>query len=334
MSIIIPAYNAGGSIKKIVTKILNQGIKNIELIVVDDGSKDNTLNILRGIQSKDKRLVVLSKKNGGPSSARNLGIKKSRGEYIMFVDADDDISSNIFGRMIAMIEESESDMVVCGWRIDLNTGHNIHKGHRRISADYTLVDGSNENVTKFVLKSIGDSGLLYNLWNKIFKADIIKNNGLSFREDLRFGEDLTFVFRYFSLIDKFLLIPDVLYFYQANSASSVFSKSSIMAEYRIENLKELDDFVGVSTDHETKDLVSWVRWRWLLSFSILLSSADIAFNQKVSSLKEVIGATGPIADSAKYIGTKNLLMQRFAEALSTWPWLLLACAKIVSWVKR
>lgn len=333
LSIIIPAYNASKSIRGIVKKILNQGIKNIELIVVDDGSTDKTLNILRGIQSKDKRLVVLSKKNGGPSSARNLGIKKSRGDYIMFVDADDDISSNLFGRMLAMINESESDMVVCGWRVDIHNKDMVHKGYKRISPEHMLIDGNSENLTRFVLKSIGDNGLLYNLWNKIFKADIIKNNNLSFREDLRFGEDLTFAFRYFALIDQFLIIPDVLYYYQIGDGG-LFSESSLVPEYRIENLKELEAFVGNNADQETLDLASWVRWRWLLSFSVFLSLSKMPLGKKLSSLKLVIKATGPIANTKEFIGTKKLLTQRFAEAFSAWPWLLLALAALVALLKK
>lgn len=333
LSIIIPAYNAGSYIKKIVTKILNQGIKNIELIVVDDGSSDNTINVLRGIQSKDKRLVVLSKKNGGPSSARNLGIKKSKGKYIMFVDSDDDISTNLFGRMIAAIEESDSDVVVCGWRVDLNKDDQLVKGYKRISPAEELVSDNDTNLKEFVLRSIGNDGTLYNLWNKIFKAEVIKDNTLLFREDLRFGEDLVFFLQYIGFSSKLMLIPDILYFYRADSSSSVFSKSSLDSEYRVENLKELATFSD-SDNEKIRDLSSWVRYRWLISYSIRLAYSDFSFSKKISLIKPVLNATNPPADSTKNIGLKRLVAERFIGALSSQPWIIILMGQALSLVKK
>ena len=106
VSIIVPIYNAEKYIFGLIENLMNQTYKNIEIILVNDGSTDNSLNICNELQSKDNRIKVIDKKNGGVSSARNKGIKESKGEYITFIDSDDNIGEDYVRKMVENVEDT------------------------------------------------------------------------------------------------------------------------------------------------------------------------------------------------------------------------------------
>ena len=115
ISIIIPVYNCEKYISRCLRSIINQTYKNLQIIVVNDGSTDNTLNICEDIARNDSRIEIYSKENGGVSSARNLGLKKVKGDYISFVDADDFLEVNMFSKMIYSLKDE--DLIVCNFYI-------------------------------------------------------------------------------------------------------------------------------------------------------------------------------------------------------------------------
>ena len=125
LSIIIPVWNASDNIRHIVNSVLSQSLDNFELILIDDGSSDDTLSVLHAIEKTDKRVKVYTKPNGGPSSARNLGLEKAQGKYIQFYDADDDITPNALRTIVQAIKESKSDLVVSGWKISSLTRQHL-----------------------------------------------------------------------------------------------------------------------------------------------------------------------------------------------------------------
>lgn len=111
ISIIIPAYNVSLYVKKCVESVCNQSYKNLEIIVVDDGSTDNTLEILQQMEKQDSRINVIHKENGGLSSARNAGLKIATGNYIMFLDSDDWIENDCCNETIVNIKKNNADLV-------------------------------------------------------------------------------------------------------------------------------------------------------------------------------------------------------------------------------
>ena len=114
ISVIIPVYNVEEYLDKCVTSVLNQTYKNLEIILVDDGSPDNCPKMCDEWAKKDKRIKVVHKKNGGLSDARNSGIEVCTGEYIGFVDSDDYIDKQMYKELLKRIESTNSDMVMCG----------------------------------------------------------------------------------------------------------------------------------------------------------------------------------------------------------------------------
>lgn len=109
VSIIVPVYNTENYLKKCLNSILNQTYQNIEVIIIDDGSTDNSYKILEEFQSKDKRIILLQQKNSGQGVARNKGIEVSKGKYIFFVDSDDRVTKNMVEEMVLEIEKTNSD---------------------------------------------------------------------------------------------------------------------------------------------------------------------------------------------------------------------------------
>lgn len=278
VSIIIPVYNAANSIGNCIDSVLQQNFSDYELILVDDGSSDNTPEILARYKQADARIVVIRQENAGPSAARNTGLARARGRYIQFYDSDDLVLPGALASAVARAESSNSSVVVSGWSINLQTERGAILNYRSLIPDDADIT---DTIRLFVLTSLGENGMLYNLWNKLFRADIIRKHSILFREDLRFGEDLLFSLAVFSHATTISLLPQVTYCYTENSGTSVFSTSSLVPEYRQENDKALVRF-GSTPPASTKeyDALQWVRWRWLMSYWRLVSAADIPLAQK------------------------------------------------------
>lgn len=115
ISIIVPVYNTEKYLSKCLNSLIKQTYKDIEIIVVNDGSKDKSLEIAKKFAKQDNRIKVFNKENGGLSSARNFGIEKASGEYIGFVDSDDYIKENMFEILYNMIKEANAKIAICGW---------------------------------------------------------------------------------------------------------------------------------------------------------------------------------------------------------------------------
>ncbi len=310
LTIIIPVFNASHSITTITSSVLSGKLQDFELILVDDGSIDDTVNVLRGVKKSDPRIIIQSKKNGGPSSARNAGLKKARGKYTMFLDADDDIDSDMLAAVVQAMEKTNSDLVASGWQIDLMRNDQLFKAYKQISPVPTQIRGNPLEMKKYVIRSIGTNGQLYNLWNKLFRTDIIHNHDLRFREDIHFGEDLIFTFHYLEYVKQLNLIPEPFYHYRANSETSVFSKSALVSEYRDINSKELEKFVGSERDQELDDLFWWVKWRWLLSYARIIAGAPISRREKLQLIKSACRDQLVVARTNHYIGTKKRFIEQ------------------------
>ena len=117
VSIIIPAYNAEKTIKKCLNSVCNQTYENIEIIIVNDGSTDNSLDICEEYEKKDDRIIIISKENGGLSDARNKGIDIAKGKYITFIDSDDYVDLEFISIMVSNIEKNNSDISIISHRV-------------------------------------------------------------------------------------------------------------------------------------------------------------------------------------------------------------------------
>lgn len=207
LSIIIGAYNEERNIKRCLRSILDNTLSEIEVIVVDDGSTDETYNICTKIAEEDKRLRVIRKENGGVSSARNIGLKMAKGTYFAFIDGDDYVSPQMFEVMIDSLMQQNADICYCRTVRETLTGEEIWK-----TREYkrSLVTGR-DNVFKMVLSGKRTVGL--GACGKIAKRSIQEENQIYFDEKLHYGEDGVFWCKYHLFVEKMTLFNDCFYHY-------------------------------------------------------------------------------------------------------------------------
>lgn len=236
VSIIIPMYNSSNSIISTLDSVINQSYQNIELILIDDGSTDNTLELVENYinYKKNNSVQLVSQKNCGASNARNSGIRKCTGKYVMFLDSDDFYLDNMVEVMVNNIEKYNVDAVICGIRkissiqkSDINIEDNLYSGKNEILKNLDLL-----------IKS----GVFNSLVNKIYKRKIIYDNQLFLDENKTVGEDFIFNLNYFDNISSLKVIADCLYNYRTEL--SYVTKKIRLNEFdiRSETIEELTNF--------------------------------------------------------------------------------------------
>lgn len=185
ISIIIPVYNVEPYLSKCLNSVINQTYSNLEILCIDDGSTDNCGVILDEYVKKDNRIIVIHKKNGGVSSAKNIGLTKSTGNYIGFVDPDDYIEPEMFEILYNSIINNKSQISICSYFID--TDDNSKPITNKITINNVI---KQRELLLYPLQRDDFMGYCGYLWNKLFSADLIKN--IKFDENIRYAEDVLF----------------------------------------------------------------------------------------------------------------------------------------------
>lgn len=194
ISIIVPCYNVQRYLKKCVKSLCTQTYTKLEIILVNDGSQDNTGKLCDKLAFTDKRIRCIHKLNGGPSSARNCGIKESRGEFIVFIDPDDWIEHDMLERLYLKAVEKNVDIVSCGYIREILFFKSRHIAPFK---ENTVFD--HDYITNHILinlcKHEKDISLALNNPTKIYRADLLIENGLFYNEEWFHAEDVNFMIR-------------------------------------------------------------------------------------------------------------------------------------------
>ncbi len=220
VSVIIPAYNAEKSIEKCALSLLEGSYNNIELIIVNDGSVDNTEKQVKKLAEKDSRVKVFSQENSGVSAARNKGMEIARGELIAFVDSDDYVEKGYISDLYKMLVESDSDLAVNSFKgRDINISDCV--------VDFVLnTEKDKENFLK-----LNENFLIYGPVIKLYKSSIIKENSISFPPFISYGEDLLFNCEYIKKCKR-IAFRDCKNYHYIDVQQSL---SNIYREDRLEN---------------------------------------------------------------------------------------------------
>lgn len=214
VSIIVPVYNAAHTLPDCLKSILSQEGVDYEVVLVNDGSTDDSGMVCDRLAVEDSRVTVIHQLNGGVSSARNAGLQASSGEYVAFVDADDAL---LDGALKAMCAES-ADLVVAGY---------VKGNHTCTPAKDLRYDGTEQIVSFLDSYILTDRlPLLNTVWCKLFRSDIIKSAGLAFDTTLRYGEDKLFVLEYLTYVDSIKTISKTVYDYIVRENSLSCDESS------------------------------------------------------------------------------------------------------------
>ena len=212
ISIVIPVYNTEKYLRQCLDSVVNQTLKDIEIICVNDGSTDNSLNILKEYMAQDNRIKVVNKKNGGLSSARNEGLKYITSEYCYFLDSDDYIESNLLETACNFLANNEIDYYCFGSEIFFNY-KNMIQDTNAIN-EYLRIKYKGIQKAKF---NVGQNQNIH-VWNKVFKTSIIKENNVRFIDGLLY-EDIFFTWYYFFLSQKIYFDPHIFHHYRIHPGS-------------------------------------------------------------------------------------------------------------------
>ena len=221
ISVVIPVYNSEKYLSGCLDSVLNQSLKDIEIICINDGSTDNSLNILNEYASKDKRIKVITQANtgNGAGSARNKGLDAAKGEYVSFIDSDDYIEENFLQKMYEKAKEYDADVACSGVIKEKENESKIQLKFNEISVS----DNPDDNLK--VSKS-----LPYPYpWNKIYKREFLVSYGIRYAEGIYF-EDLIFTPLVITKAEKLISVPDVFYHY-IERTNSVSTTNSALRDY-------------------------------------------------------------------------------------------------------
>lgn len=302
-SVIIPVYNSRATLGRCLDSFVNEEFCDYELLLINDGSTDNSDEICREYADKYQQIRYFSKENGGVSSARNLGLDMAQGEYILFADSDDYVADDYFKCIDDALSVKNPDMLLFGYRnfgsisTEWNTG------------DYeeTEEDAIAKRIS-FALRSY----LFSSLWSKVFKRSIIKNNSLRFDEKLYIGEDQAFIFAYAMYIESIVSISNTLYHVDVSSEGSLSRKRrDYLTEQLIEVNRRITDILrntahSLQARKEYAAALSYVSYRSAYSCCKELLKYGYSAKQRRAKIREICKLY--CAESIKPLGLKCKLI--------------------------
>lgn len=283
ISIVVPMYNAKNSIKRCLDSIVNQTYSNIEVIVVDDGSNDDSYNICREEFQENKKVHLYHKENGGVSSARNYGITKCHGQYIAFVDPDDYIEKDMYQKLYNSIQKNKSDIAMCGY-IRCTEKYK----------DYSLFSYTRDTISGLeLLKDIYNYKTMGVLWNKLFCAKKIK---MLFDDEVHFCEDVLFLTQICIKEVTISVVNEGLYYYEMNEESLSSGKFNERKFTIIKSLEQISKIVEKSSI--CKDACFFISSTLVYVYTNLFYSVEIHnLDQKKNLVKTYL---------QKFLKTKKL----------------------------
>ena len=235
ISVIIPIYNTGDSAVKLLNRLIKQSYENLEIICVDDGSKDGSFDLVAefirqsSLKNKNLNMTILRQKNQGAAGARNLGLKKASGEYVTFIDSDDEVKKTHIEDLLKSLEKDPRNALsVCGYvyrRLRMQTEKNFFTNE--------IWTGLEEvNFRAYILSLLASDGRMYAAINKMFRLSVIKKAKVEFPVGWDFAEDTMFVLRYLKAAEEagFNRIGMVLkanYIYNYGTETSTVASSSM-----------------------------------------------------------------------------------------------------------
>lgn len=227
VSIIVPIYNVERYLERSINSLINQTLKEIEIILVNDGSSDNSLEICEKYKKYDNRIKVINKKNEGVSVARNVGIKNARGEYIVFMDPDDNISNTMYEELYLKIKNNACDICLCNYII-------VH-GKSEMTCELPLAEGiyKSDEIKEVIFNMIGGEKLesdviMGSVWRGIYTKELIEKNNIYFPIDIRPMQDLIFITNYLSKCKTMYIDITPYYYYYVNPNTAMTGYKSNM----------------------------------------------------------------------------------------------------------
>ncbi len=311
ISVIIPIYNTGDSAVKLLDKLTKQSYKNLEIICVDDGSKDGSFDLVTEfirqskLKNKNLNMTILRQKNQGAAGARNLGLKKASGEYVTFIDSDDEVKKTHIEDLLKSLEKDPRNALsVCGYvyrRLRMQTEKNFFTNE--------IWTGLEEvNFRAYILSLLASDGRMYAAINKIFRLSVIKKAKVEFPVGWDFAEDTMFVLRYLKAAEEagFNRIGMVLkanYIYNYGTETSTVASSSM----KFNNWqKSFQNIATWAEDKKDSAEIKKLKQRWLKKLYLRF---------KISHALAVARSAMPLTKKWKYLNPLVLPLASLAAKI-------------------
>lgn len=266
VSILIPAYNVEKYLSQCLDSVLYQTYRNLQIVVIDDGSKDGTWDVMQDYAAKDDRIEIYHQENQGVAETRNNLLSRSKGEWILFVDADDWIERQMLEYMVSCVTRNDVEIVVCGHVIN----------NEVVSSVFSEETYDHE---KLVLEFLKHLSLRGQLWNKLLKAEIART--IKFVDGIGYGEDALFCWTLFQRLDKAIFSTRELYHYRLNKSSisaTLFSPVKMSAHF-------VWDYICQEVSQKNPLLKDIAKARWCMEDVLLLRSAAHAKYPKTGDIR-------------------------------------------------
>lgn len=277
VSIIVPIYNGEKTLSRCVKSIMEQKFIEYELLLINDGSTDRSLEICYELEKSDKRIRVMDKANEGVSATRNFGIKEARGKYIQFVDCDDYVAKDYLDCLVKALEKEQADLVIAGY-----TRHKNGKVTKRVPQPLTF-----ENLNAFSKEffNLYNQWFLNTPWNKLYRKEKIVDK---FPLNMSLGEDLLFNLHYLKYCEKITVIDHAGYQYCIENENSLaiqyrkdkFENSMLLHEKVLAFSKEV---LGLNEEEQWNDITFLKEIRF--SMKHLVRSSTVSKKEKKEQIK-------------------------------------------------
>lgn len=304
VSIIVPVYNVSEYLDKCLNSLVNQTLKDIEIIVINDGSTDDSQKIIDKYTKKYKNVIGIQKENGGVSEARNLGLKKATGEYIGFIDSDDWVATDMFEKMYNKAKTMNFDMVACDTEA-IFPNRKLYISSN-IESDQTL--NKNLMIDAYAV-----------IWNKIYKRELIQD--IQFKKNMNFCEDVEFLYMVYSKVKKIGVIKEPLHNYlqREGSLTYVYDKKLYQLIDAMDDI--LDYYRKNKIFNEYREELEYTYVRYLFATfikRIAKTRNKLEFNKAVDFVINKVNKEFPNYKKNKYLksGLKGIYLKNFNKLLS------------------
>lgn len=280
VSIIMPVYNAGKFLHKSIDSAINQSHKDIELILVNDGSTDNSQAICDSYALNDARIKVISQDNRGPAAARNTGLRNASGEFAFFLDADDFIDKHAIEILAAEYSRYHPDMVMANFSKLENNGETIrqkasfHPGDEPFEG--RIKELSEKGIPGYVRHFFRypSNHLISYCWARLYKLSIIKDNKILANEDMRLFEDFVFNLEYLKHVKKTVFVNEALYTYtmhnyHISASMAIINAESLLYDMNMFKEKAVDYFKQVNGNEKNMPSIEKEIGHALIHYAII-----------------------------------------------------------------
>ncbi|MGG7078774.1 glycosyltransferase family 2 protein [Clostridium sardiniense] len=307
VSIIVPMYNSEKYISRCLESLIKQTYRNIEIIVVDDGSNDNSINIVSSL--KDKRIRLYKKENSGVSLTRNYGIEKSNGDLLLFVDSDDYIDINMIDKLVKKVRNKDEAFVICN-----NTEIYTDKEEVREIFEEENIDLNKEYLIRAIAS--GRAGLVC---SKLVSRKVIIDNNIRFDSNLKVGEDQLFFIEVAQYCSDFEYINESLYFYDRRNENSA---TISYQENLIDNFKYLQEkienifFENNMNSKEDATLLNnkIISWFNHCMFNEIRGRKKIGVKRTLQNLKKILNKVEGLIEF-KFISKQSFIYERINSCI-------------------